>query len=112
YVKNTKFPPSNSNGIQYLYARSYFLKEYPLTKKGNQIRDYFLKELDKDKFDQSLQIQSMLSMIFYRYGEKSKAETLLKSIKDNSVESDEMGMYWKSNQSGLYWYQAPVETQA
>lgn len=112
YVKNNKFPPTNYNGIQYLYARSYFLKDYPLSKKGNQIRDYFLKELDKDKFDQSLQIQTMLSMIFYRYGEKSKAETLLKSIKDNSVESDEMGMYWKANQSGWYWYQAPVETQA
>jgi len=112
YVKNTKFPPSKFNGIQYMYARSYFLKEYPLSKKGNKIREYFLKELDKDKFDHSLQIQSMLSMIFYRYGEKSKAENLLKSIKDNAVESDEMGMYWKSNQSGWYWYQAPVETQA
>src|SRR5690606_7827738 len=44
YVKNNKFPPTNYNGIQYLYARSYFLKDYPLSKKGNQIRDYFLKE--------------------------------------------------------------------
>ncbi len=112
YLKNDKLKPSTYDGIQYLYARSYFLDEHPLDKKGNQAKEYFLKELDKDKFDQSLQTQAMLAMIFNRFGQKDKAEKLLKSIKDNAVESDEMGMYWKSNVAGWYWYQAPVETQA
>ncbi len=112
YLKNDKLKPSTYDGIQYLYARSYFLDEHPLDKKGNQAKDYFLKELDKDKFDQSLQTQAMLALIFNRFGQKDKAEKLLKSIKDNAVESDEMGMYWKSNVAGWYWYQAPVETQA
>lgn len=112
FQKNSKLKPSNYDGIQYLYARSYFLDKYPLSAKGNQIRDYFLRELDKDKFDQSLQTQAMLAMIFNRYGKKTKAVELLKSIKDNSVENDEFGMYWKSNVAGWFWYQAPVETQA
>lgn len=112
YLKNNKLKPSNHNGIHYLYARSYFLKEFPLSKKGIQIRDYFLQEFNKDKFEQSLQSQAMLSMIFNRYNQKQKAKDLLKSIKDNAVESEEMGMYWKSNQPGWFWYQAPVETQA
>lgn len=112
YVKNNKLKPSNYNGIQYLYARSYFLENYPLNKKGNQIKDYFIKELDKNKLEESMQTQAMLSLIFNRFGKKESATKLLNSIKDNAVQSDEMGMYWKSNVAGWFWYQAPIETQA
>lgn len=28
------------------------------------------------------------------------------------MRSEEMGMYWKNNTAGYYWYQAPIETQA
>lgn len=112
YLKNNKLTPSVYNGIQYLYARSYFLEKYPMSKKANQAKDYFLKELDKGKFEQSLQTQAMLAMIFNRFGKKDLAVKILNSIKDNSVESDEMGMYWKSNVAGWFWYQAPIETQA
>ena len=59
-----------------------------------------------------MQTQAMLSLIFNRFGKKEAATKLLNSIKDNAVQSDEMGMYWPDNQSGTYWYQAPVETQA
>jgi uncharacterized protein YfaS (alpha-2-macroglobulin family) len=83
-----------------------------MSKKGIQIRDYFLKELDKEKFEQSLQTQAMLAMIFHRFDKKESATKLLNSIKDNAVQSDEMGMYWKSNVAGWFWYQAPIETQA
>lgn len=112
YLRNNKFKPSNYNGIHYLYARSFFLDKYPLDAKGKQIKDYFLKEFEKEKFNQSLQSQAMLSLIFHRYGKTQTAKELLTAIKDNSVESDEMGMYWKSNRAGWLWYQAPIETQA
>lgn len=112
YLKNKELTPSNYNGIQYLYARSYFLEQYPLGNKSAQAKDYFLKELDKGQFDQSLQTQAMLSLIFHRFGKKEAAEKLLLSIKDHAVQSDEMGMYWKSNVAGWFWYQAPIETQA
>ncbi|MFA7687191.1 MAG: alpha-2-macroglobulin family protein [Moheibacter sp.] len=112
YLKNKELKPSHYNGIQYLYARSYFLEQYPLGNKAAQAKDYFLKELDKNQFDQSLQTQAMLSLIFHRFGKKEAAEKLLLSIKDHAVQSDEMGMYWKSNVAGWFWYQAPIETQA
>ena len=112
YLKNNKLTPSVYNGIQYLYARSYFFEKYPMSKKANQAKDYFLKELDKGKFEQGLQTQAMLAMIFNRFGKKDLAVKILNSIKDNSVESDEMGMYWNSNVAGWFWYQAPIETQA
>lgn len=112
YEKNKNLNPSLYNGIQYLYARSYFLEDYPLDEKGKQIKTYFLDEFQHEMFKQDLQTQAMIALIFSRFDKKSDAEKLLHSIKDNSVDSDEMGMYWKSNVSGWYWYQAPIETQA
>jgi len=35
----------------------------------------------------------------------------MKSLKENALYSDEMGMYWREN-TGYYWYEAPVERQA
>src|SRR5690625_7146682 len=89
-----------------------FLDKNQLNTKEKQIKDYLLKEFEKEKFNQSLQSQAMLSLIFHRYGKTQTAKELLTAIKDNSVESDEMGMYWKSNRAGWLWYQAPIETQA
>lgn len=36
----------------------------------------------------------------------------MKSLKENAIFSEEMGMYWKDITSGFYWYQAPIETMA
>ena len=36
----------------------------------------------------------------------------MKSLKENSLNSEEMGMYWKDNYAGYYWYEAPIEAQA
>ena len=35
----------------------------------------------------------------------------LKSLKENRINSEEMGMYWKGNY-GYSWYEAPIEMQA
>ena len=43
---------------------------------------------------------------------KSISTAILKSLKENSITNEELGMYWKSNTPSWYWYQAPVETQA
>ena len=37
---------------------------------------------------------------------------ILKSLKETSISHEELGMYWKENSGGWFWYQAPIETQA
>lgn len=44
--------------------------------------------------------------------EDATAKKILKSLKQNSITSDELGMYWKENTNSWYWYQAPIETQS
>ncbi|MDO5655666.1 MAG: alpha-2-macroglobulin family protein [Flavobacteriaceae bacterium] len=107
-----RWPLTGYDGIYWLYARSYYLQSHPLNAKLQKARDYFLTEMDKDKFNQGLQTQGMLALVYQRYGKQKQANELIFSIKDRAVESDEMGMYWKENVSGYRWWEAPVETQA
>jgi uncharacterized protein YfaS (alpha-2-macroglobulin family) len=40
------------------------------------------------------------------------ANGILKSMRERALVHPEMGMYWRDNSGGYFWYQAPVETQA
>ncbi|SEL51729.1 TonB-dependent outer membrane receptor, SusC/RagA subfamily, signature region [Olivibacter domesticus] len=97
---------------RYLYARSYFLKEYPLKE---NIKTRILANLNKDPkkgFADNLQEKAMLSLVYHRYGQMQKSKKIISSLKDYAVNDDEMGMYWKENKSGWNWWQSPIETQA
>ena len=61
---------------------------------------------------ESRYIQAMTALSMQRSGEKNLAVEIINSIKDNALYNEEMGMYWKENTSGYFWYQAPIETQA
>ena len=93
----------------YLYARSFYQAKNPLDKA-------FLADLTPalttNPTGGSLQGQAMSALALFRYGYTSVATSILQSVTEHSQISDELGMYWPDNQSGTYWYQAPVETQA
>ncbi|MEG0696474.1 MAG: alpha-2-macroglobulin, partial [Algoriella sp.] len=101
-----------SDGIHYLYARSFFLTEYPMSKELEEMKSEMLKTLNDTKLDLSLQQKAMAALVLNRFEMQSAAKIVVNSVKERAVESDEMGMYWKDNQAGWFWYQAPVETQA
>lgn len=101
-----------SDGIHYLYARSFFLDQFPMDKNLEEMRNVMLKNLNDKKLDLSLQQKAMAALVLKRFGMESTAKQVLISTKERAVLSDEMGMYWKNNQPGWFWYDAPVETQA
>ena len=101
-----------SDGIHYLYARSFFLDQFPMDKNLEEMRNVMLKNLNDKKLDLSLQQKAMAALVLKRFGMESAAKQVLISTKERAVLSDEMGMYWKNNQPGWFWYDAPVETQA
>ncbi len=38
---------------------------------------------------------------------------IIKSLKENAIDNEELGMYWKEwDNRGYWWYQAPIESQA
>ncbi|HNW97173.1 MAG TPA: alpha-2-macroglobulin family protein [Bacteroidales bacterium] len=98
--------------IQYLYARSYFLKDVEIASKNKDAYDYFVGQAKKYWLDNNRYLQGMISLALNRIGDKSLANDIIKSLKENSINNDEMGMYWKDMSGGYFWYQAPIETQS
>lgn len=97
--------------IQYLYARSYF-KDIPVQDNNAEAVAYYFGQAKQYwlKFDRYA--QGMIALILHRGDESSTAQAILRSLKENSLQDEEMGMYWKGSAWGMYWYQAPIETQA
>jgi hypothetical protein len=98
--------------IHYLYTRSFF-KDIALAGKNKTAYNYFLGQGKKYWLGNGIYMEGMLALVLHRNGETSTAQDIVKSLKERSLNSDEMGMYWKNMMKGGYWwYEAPVETQA
>ncbi|MEI6124477.1 MAG: alpha-2-macroglobulin family protein [Bacteroidota bacterium] len=98
--------------IQYLYARSYFVKEIPVEAKNAKAFAYYFGQAKKYWLPNNYYLQGMIALAMNRLDDKLTATDIIKSLKENAIHNDEMGMYWKNLDNGYYWYQAPVETQA
>ncbi len=97
--------------IQYLYARSFY-KNNKIPKKVKVAVDFYTNQSYKYWLDYNLYAKGLIALIANRNDNNAIAENILVSLKENSITSEELGMYWKSNTSSYYWFQAPIETQA
>jgi hypothetical protein len=97
--------------LHYLYMRSF----YPEIKKSNQVKEiseYYHTQIKKYWLSRSLYAKGLMALVVERMDDNSTSTKILKSLKENSITSEELGMYWKSNTNSWHWYQAPIETQA
>ena len=97
--------------LYYLYLRSFY-PEVKVPKNTQLAIDYYLNQAKKYHLDFSLYSMGLNSMIQQRNGDSALAQSIWKSLLENSTENEELGLYWKNNTAGWYWYQAPVETHA
>ncbi len=97
--------------IHYLYMRSFF-EDVKTSKKIDKITEYYLGQAKKYWTKKGLYAKGMLALTLHRANEVTTSKKILKSLRENSIVSEELGMYWKENTASWYWYQAPIETQA
>ena len=109
-INKKNYYPSNLT-IQYLYARSYF-KEWKAENDIEEARKYYTEQIKQFWNKYSLFEKGMIALTLNRSAETITALSITKSLKEYSLNSDEMGMYWKDNVAGYYWNQAPIETQS
>jgi len=97
--------------IQYLYSRSYF-KDLPMSKDVKEAFDYYQKQASTYWKNFNLYNEGMIALQAHRYEIPTVPAQIMASIKERAIVHEELGMYWKDNVRGYYWYQAPIETQA
>lgn len=101
----------NQTIVQYLYARSFF-KDLPMDKDLKEAVDYYQEQANDYWLKFNLYSQGMIALQAKRNDIEVLPTKIMASLKERSIVNEELGMYWKGNTSGYYWYQAPIETQA
>jgi len=97
--------------LQYMYLRSFF-PDTKTSKEVSEIMDYYSGQIKTYWLNKPLYSQGLMALITHRQNDTKTAGKILKSLEENSITSDELGMYWKANTSSWNWYQAPIGTQA
>ncbi|MBK7337183.1 MAG: hypothetical protein IPJ00_13930 [Saprospirales bacterium] len=101
--------------IHYLYARSFFLEEgpirIPLDGKITEVHAFCMKQAAKYWLNKGIYQEGMLALALNRSGDATTATSIMRSLKERSLNHEELGMYWKFNR-GYFWYEHPIETQS
>ncbi|MBT8325302.1 MAG: alpha-2-macroglobulin, partial [Winogradskyella sp.] len=97
--------------LHYLYVRSF----YPEVKTSTEVDSlitYYTDQISKYWLSRSLYSKGLMALSMHRYNKTSTAKAILRALQENSITSEELGMYWKANTASWHWYKAPIETQA
>ncbi len=97
--------------IQYLYARSFYQGISVVNPASQEAFDYYKGQAEKYWLNQNKYMQGMIALALFRMGEPEIPGAIIKSLKENALLSDEMGMYWREP-GGFYWFEALIERQA
>jgi len=97
--------------LHYLYMRSFY-KEEKISENVQKAVNYYTKQSASYWKEFNLYSKGMIALVQHRNQNKTAASAILKSLKENSITSEELGMYWKENTPSWFWHQAPIETQA
>jgi uncharacterized protein YfaS (alpha-2-macroglobulin family) len=105
-----KYVPGYSE-IQYMYMRSFF-PDYKILPAAQTAYNYFRGKLPLSWTSQNKYMQGMIALALHRTGDTKTPSAILASLKETAIVNEELGMYWKDNRRGWWWYEAPVERQA
>lgn len=98
--------------LNYLLIRSYF-KSYEFKGSTLASHTFFTRLADvEDTHNLNIYYRAQLALLMARNGNKKQAEHITATLLERSLFDDEMGRYWRDNVGGLFWYEAPIETQS
>ena len=112
----------NSTIAYYLYGRSFFLKDRKIAPQHKEAVDYFIAQAKEHwlqvgggigaAVNGNRQSQAHIAVGLNRFGDKVTPRGIIASLKERSVNDEEMGMFWRDTEHSWWWYRAPIETQA
>lgn len=111
--KENEDTPWSNFALDYLDARRYWEKEYPLQGTGANLKKNIITRADKFKItDFTFFGLHRAALIYDSYGLKNTSEKLIKYLKETSVSSETQGAYWKQNLNDWGWYESKAVNHA
>ena len=110
YLDRKKYHYTYVDETHYLYARSFYKDK--LSKQHQAAYDTAYKVLLGGWKSESYYTQAMIALTAWRNGDQQVAKEIVAYLKSMAQQNEEMGMFWKKQGGGWFWYEQPVERQA
>ena len=110
YLDRKKYHYTYVDETHYLYARSFYKDK--VSAKHKAAYDTCYKVLLSGWRSESYYTQAMIALTAWRNGDQKVAKEIVAYIKSMAQHNEEMGMFWKKQGGGWFWYEQPVERQA
>ena len=110
YLDRKKYHYTYVDETHYLYARSFYKDK--ISKQHQPAYDTCYKVLLSGWKSESFYTQAMIALTAWRNGDQKVAREIVKYLKSMAQHNEEMGMFWKKQGGGWFWYEQPVERQA
>lgn len=112
-IRDAKLDNLSSTIALYLYCRSFYLEERPIPDYARKAFDYYARQAEEHWLTLNSRLsQGYVALALHRLGRTETPKRIVASIKERSVENEEMGMFWREDELSWWWYRAPIETQA
>lgn len=95
--------------LSWLYVNA--LDQRDLSKKAKEASDYLMPLLKKDIKNQTIYEKAMTAIILLRQGDVQKAHNYVKSLKEYTVYTEEMGRYYDTRRASYSWYSYKIPTE-
>ncbi|MDR2907098.1 MAG: hypothetical protein LBU91_03810 [Bacteroidales bacterium] len=99
------------NDIQYLYLRTYFAKDYPISEELTPALVAYDSLAKATWKTQSKYLQGILALYFDLKEDSETVQEIMQNFQRLTLKSSEMGQYWRY-QPSWHWYESGIETQA
>lgn len=96
--------------IHYLYTRSFF-PDVPRSTQLQDIINFYLDQTETFVINRSTYQKTLGVLVLHRFMRANPANMILKSLRENLIEDEEMG-YYQNYQNGYHWHQSPLSTHA
>ncbi|WP_300670888.1 MG2 domain-containing protein [Soonwooa sp.] len=105
--------PWSNASLEYLDARHYWEKDYPLTANPKALKNLVIKKAKTAKItDFTFFGLHRAAMLLDQYGLKDVSTKLMTYLKETSTDSKTQGAYWKQNLDDWGWYSSKVVNHA
>lgn len=93
--------------LEYLLVRSSY-DQYPMDKEVNELYSFYLSVIEKNWTSFGLYERSHIAQLMNKEDNTKVLQEIIKSFREHSVLSDEMGMYWPNNRANVFMSQSAI----
>ena len=93
--------------LEYLFVRSIY-NNYPKEEATSKMYSFYLSVIEKNWTKFGLYERSLIAQLMKEEGKDRVLQDIIKSYREHSVVSEEMGMYWPNNRANVFMSQSAI----